>query len=418
MIRLVYITTAAATANIHLKGQLAYMREQGFDIVVISSPGEELRVLGQREKVSTIAIPMEREISLFKDFLSLVRLCTVLRRLRPAIVNAGTPKAGLLGMIAAWSAGVPVRIYSLLGLRLETARGWKRFVLGVSERCTSGLAHRVICVSESLRRLYVTLGFTTEVKACILREGSGNGLDVNAFIPTPQARDRARALRAQLGIPDGAPVVGFVGRFTRDKGVPELLDAFDQILGSFPDARLLMLGNFEDGDPIPESYAKRLCDNPRVVRAGFVADPSLYYWIMDVLAFPSYREGHGTALLEAAAAQIPAVAFKATGSVDALCDGVSGTFVPLGDVGSFARALQMYLSDNRLRREHGHAGCERVRRYFRPEMIWESLYEEYVRLLKTKDRVSFKILVGYRGNASNGRSKMNKEFGTSDKIDS
>jgi glycosyltransferase involved in cell wall biosynthesis len=399
--RLVYITTAAISANKFLKGQLSYLRRRGFDIVVVSAPTkitagvDELRLVGEREQVTTIAVPMEREISLLNDLVSLVRLYRVLRGLRPAIVNAGTPKAGLLGMIAGCAAGVPVRIYLLHGLRLETARGLKRFVLGIAERCTSALAHKVICVSESLMRLYVTLGFTTKFKACVLGEGSVNGVQVSEIIPTPQADKRARKLREQLGIPDGAPVLGFVGRFTRDKGIPELLDAFDQILAAFPDARLLALGDFEKGDPIQESYVKRLRGHPRVVMTGFVSNPLSYYPIMDVLAFPSYREGYPTVVLEAAAAQVPTVAFKATGSVDAICDGVTGTLVPLGDVAAFSRALQRYLSDDFLRREHGQAGRERVLRDFRPEMIWESLYEEYARLLKAKDSASFQKLVCY-----------------------
>lgn len=393
-IRLVYITTAALSATF-LKGQLAYMRRRGFDVVFISAPSDrkfgidQLHFLREREQITTLAIPLEREISPLKDLVSLVRLYRVFRRFRPVIVNTGTPKAGLLGMIAARAANVPVRIYSLHGLRLETARRLKRCMLAVAERCTSALAHRVICVSESLRRLYLTLGLTTEAKTCVLGEGSANGVDVEAFIPTSQVR----ALRSRLKIPDDAPVIGFVGRFTRDKGVPELLDAFDQVLASFPDAWLLMVGDFEDGDPIPESYAKRLCSHPRVVMTGYVSDPPSYYPIMDVFAFPSYREGFPTVLLEAAAAQVPTVAFKATGTVDAVCDGVTGTLVPLGDVGSFARALKRYLTDDLLKREHGQAGRERVLRHFRPDMIWELLYAEYARLLKTTNGVLFQRLV-------------------------
>jgi glycosyltransferase involved in cell wall biosynthesis len=397
-IRLVYITTAASSATF-LKGQLAYMRKRGFDVVFISAPSDrkfgidQLHFLREREQITTLAIPLEREISPLKDLVSLVRLYRVFRRFRPVIVNAGTPKAGLLGMIAARAANVPVRIYSLHGLRLETSRGLKRFILVVAERCTSALAHRVICVSESLRRLYVTLGLTREAKTCVLGEGSANGVDIDEFTPTPQSRDGTQALRVRLGIPDGAPVIGFVGRFTRDKGVPELLDAFDQVLASFPDAWLLMVGDFENGDPIPESYAKRLCSHPRVVMTGCVSDPPSYYPIMDVFAFPSYREGFPTVLLEAAAAQVPIVAFKATGSVDAVSDGVTGTLVPLGDVGSLARALQRYLSDDFLKREHSQAGRERVLRHFRPDMIWESLYAEYARLLKTTNGVLFQRFV-------------------------
>lgn len=399
-IRLAYITTAACSANGFLKGHLGYMGRRGFDVVVISAPGKDLSLLKEREQVSTIAVPMEREISLAKDLISLVRLYRVFRRIRPTIVNAGTPKAGLLGMIAASAAGVPVRIYTLHGLRLETARGLKRFMLGVAERCSSALAHRVICCSESLRRLYVRLGFTREAKTCVLGEGSANGIDIHEFTPTPQSRDGTQALRVRLGIPDGAPVIGFVGRLTRDKGVPELLDAFEQIRPSFADARLLMLGDFEDGDPIPESYAKRISIHPRVVRAGWVSDPASYYPIMDVLAFPSYREGFPNAVLEAAAAGVPTVAFEATGSVDAVRDGVTGALVPLGDVGAFARALQRYLSDHPLRREHGRAGRERVVRDFRPEIIWNLLHGEYARLLGSRHRVLSRSLVVSQSNAS------------------
>jgi glycosyltransferase involved in cell wall biosynthesis len=397
--RLIYITTVALSVGF-FRGQLTYMRDRGFDIVVISAPGDELRRIRDREGVTTVAIPMEREISPLKDLIALVRLYRVLRQLRPAIVNVGTPKAGLLGMISAYAANVPVRVYSLHGLRLETAHGIKRYILGASERCASAFAHRVICVSKSLQRLYVKLGFTTEAKACVLGEGSVNGLDADKFRPTPQGDERARALRARLAIPDGAPVIGFVGRLTRDKGVPELLDAFDQVLRSFPDARLLMLGDFENGDPIPDSYVKRLQGHPRVVMAGFVSDTSPYYAIMHVLAFPSYREGYPTAPLEAAAAEVPTVAFKATGSVDAVCDGITGALVPLGDVASFARTLERYLSDDALRRVHGQSGHERVVRLFRPEMIWESLYEEYARLLKTKDLTSFQKLGCYSDTAT------------------
>jgi glycosyltransferase involved in cell wall biosynthesis len=396
MPRLVYIITSAPSA-MFLRGQLTYMRERGFDVVVISAPGDEPRLISEREGVTAVTVPMERELSPLKDLVSLLRLYSVLRRLRPAIVNAGTPKAGLLGMIAACAVGVPVRIYFLLGLRLETTHGLKRFVLSVAERCASACAHRVICDSESLRRLYVKLGYTTEAKTCVLGKGSPNGIFVDEITEAPQVPERARALRARLGIPDSAPVVGFAGRLTRDKGVPELLDAFDLILASFPDARLLMLGDFEEGDPIPKDYLKRLLSHPRVVMTGFVSDPASYYRIMDVMGFPSYREGLAGPPLEAAlVAGIPTVAFEATGIVDAVCDGVTGTTVPLGDVASFACALERYLSNDLLRREHGEAGRKYVLRHFSPELVNGAIYGEYVRLLKARSRALLGKRTHYR----------------------
>jgi glycosyltransferase involved in cell wall biosynthesis len=400
MLRLVYIMTSASSA-MYIRSHVPYLRKRGFKVVFISAPGDELRVIRERHGINTISVPMEREISPLKDLISLIRLYGVLRRLRPAIVNAGTPKAGLLGMIAACAAGVPVRIYFLLGLRLETTHGLKRFVLSVAERCASACAHRVICVSESLRRLYVRLGYTTEAKTCVLGKGSPNGIYADEITQTPQGRERARALCAQLGIPYGAPVVGFApGRLTRDKGVVELLDAFEQILTPFPDARLLVLGSFEDGDPVPDSYVKRLRSHPRVVMAGYVSDPAAYYRIMDVMAFPSYREGLAGPPLEAAlVAEIPSVAFEATGTVDAVCDGVTGTIVPLGDVASFACALEKYLTDDFLRREHGQAARKYVLRYFSPEIVQEAIYGEYMRLLKARSGALFQKLVDYRQRA-------------------
>jgi glycosyltransferase involved in cell wall biosynthesis len=414
-VRLVYITTVAYSARF-LKGQLSYMRRRGFDVIFVSAPSDlrfgldELHLLRERDQITTLAIPLEREISLVKDLVSLVRLYRVFRRLRPAIVNAGTPKAGLLGMLAALAAGVPVRIYSLHGLRLETSRGLKRLILAVAERCTSALAHRVICVSQSLRRLYVALGLTSEDKICVLGNGSVNGVDVETFTPNSQAQ----ALRADLKIPDDAPVIGFVGRFTRDKGVPELLDAFDQVLAAVPSAWLLMLGDFEKGDPIPESYVKRLRSHPRVCMTGNVSEPRLYYPIMDVFALPSYREGFPTVLLEAAAAQVPTVAFKSTGCVDAISDGVTGTLVPLGDAGLLARALQRYLSDDVLKREHGRSGRERILRHFRSEMIWELHYAEYERLLKTRSQILFQRLADSQNDARG--SELDQKFAFSAKI--
>jgi glycosyltransferase involved in cell wall biosynthesis len=327
---------------------------------------------------------MQREISLLEDVVSLWRLLGVLRQLKPDIVNAHTPKAGLLGMLAAWLGGVPIRIYTLHGLRAETVTGAKLFILKSAERIASGCAHRVVCVSRSVREVYARLGLASAAKTLAL--DSVNGVDAELFLADDKILQRTETLREQLAIPRDAPVIGFVGRYTRDKGIVELLDAFEKILCVFPDARLVLLGRFEKGDPVPSNYVRRLKAHPQIILAGFVADTAPYYHLMDVLAFPTYREGFPTVVLEAGAAGIPVVGFRATGVVDAVVDGETGVLVPKGDSDALARASIKLVGDAGLREKLGKAAKARVLRGFAPERIWEGWLELYKRELASRER--------------------------------
>lgn len=373
---IVYVVTHPMTARLLLAGQLRYLAEAGFEVTLVTSPGPDLAGVAEREGVRVETVAMAREISPLRDLAALARLVRLFRRLRPGIVNAGTPKAGLLGMLAARLARVPVRIYTLRGLRLETARGPKRRLLAAAERLACACAHRVVCVSRSLERRAVELGLTAEDKTLVLASGSSNGVDVERFAAAARDRERTEALRRELGLPAGSPVVGFVGRFTRDKGIAELADAFDRLSRGLPAARLLLLGDFEPGDPVPPSLVARLRHDSRVVQAGFVPDTAPFYPLIDVLAFPSHREGFPNAPLEAAASGVPTVGSRATGVVDAVVDGRTGTLVPVGDVEALAHALLEYLRDPALRRSHGDAARERVRGEFRRGEVWRAWERE------------------------------------------
>jgi glycosyltransferase involved in cell wall biosynthesis len=367
-----------------MKGQLRHLRDAGFDVTVVTSPGPALDRVRSGEGVNAIAVPMIREIASRRDALSLLRFWRVMRRVRPILTNVSTPKAGLLGGIAAWLSRVPCRVYTLRGLRCETTSGLKRQLLWLSERIACSCAHRVLCVSESLRRKALELRIVNADRALVLGPGSSHGVDVDRFGASPELSRRASLLRQRSAIPPGAPVLGFVGRLTRDKGIPELLDAYDYLLSAFPDLRLLLVGDYEEGDPIDPLLRNRIETDPKIIRSGFVEEIEAYYQVIDVLVLPTYREGFPNVILEAHAAGKPVVATRATGVVDAVIDSVTGILVPIGDSEELAKAVAMVLKDEALAARLGNAGRARVLREFRQELIWDALLEEYRALLRTK----------------------------------
>jgi glycosyltransferase involved in cell wall biosynthesis len=280
---------------------------------------------------------------------------------------------------------VPVRIYHMRGLPFTTATGWRRRLLMWSERISCGLAHRVLCVSSSVRQLAVDSRLCRPDKIVVLARGSGNGVDAaqrfNDSNISPSLREET--LR-RFNIPPEALVLGFIGRIVRDKGIIELAGAWKELRQDFPDLHLLLVGLHEMQDPIPAEIDRTLHNDPRVHFLGEQRNTPPLYAIMDVLALPTYREGFPNVLLEAAGMKVPIVATQVPGCTDAVQDGVTGMLVPPCDAGRLAGAIQTYLKDPELRRAHGSAARDWVLRDFRPEGIWQAVYQEYVRCLLRK----------------------------------
>lgn len=379
--RVVHVTTVPMSLTF-LRGQVSYMQQRGLEVIAISSPGAELEQFGTEQQIKVVAVEMPRAITPLRDLKALLELRATFRRLKPDIVHAHTPKGGLLGTLGAALAGVPTRVYHMRGLPMTSQRGLQRHLLRWAERLTCALAHRVLCVSHSLRRIAVAEGLCPESKITTLAAGSGNGVDAQhrfnpAYLPAT-ARDD---VRDRYGIPHDAVVIGFIGRLVRDKGVLELLEAFDSITRELPHVHLLMVGMVEQRDALPPNVLNRIANTPCVHWRGADWDTPPIYAAMDIVALPTYREGLPNVPLEAAAMQLPTVATRIPGCTDVIVDGETGTLVPPRDTAALAAALRRYVTNAELRARHGSAARKRVVSAFAQEVIWQALLDEYLALM-------------------------------------
>jgi glycosyltransferase involved in cell wall biosynthesis len=378
---LVHVTTVP-WSFFFFRGQTEFMKSHGFDFRIISSPDERLDQFGAREQVETYGVSMARQITPLRDIGALGRLITTLLSVRPSIVHAHTPKGGLLGMIAAWIARVPIRIYHIRGLPYMTATGHKRKLLTWSERVSCLLANQVLCVSNSILDVAIEDGICSPDKIKVLGAGSGNGVDASVrFNPNRFSKTDRDERRNRYGIAADARVIGYIGRLVRDKGIEELAAAWSLLESRFPDTHLLLVGPIEPQDPVSPASLEALRSHPRVHFVDDIEDPAPYYSLFDIVVLPTYREGFPNVPLEAAAMKLPVVATRVPGCIDAVADGDTGTLVPSQDAASLSEAIARYLDDSGLRQVHGEAGRQRVLNEFRQEDVWEALYEEYLRLM-------------------------------------
>jgi lipopolysaccharide/colanic/teichoic acid biosynthesis glycosyltransferase len=373
---IIFIVTSSISLGF-LNGKIRQLGQRGWQTTVASSPTipGQLEQFARREESNFTPVAMEREISPLADVKSLYRTYQVIRRIRPLILNVGTPKAGLVGGLAGVLARVPIRVYTLHGLRLETTTGVKRRLLNMAEQLAMAASHRIVCVSPSLRQNVMDLKLASAHKVVVLGAGSVNGIPLDKTVD----QNVVAELRRKYDLAAGQPVVGFVGRMVRDKGIIELLTAFDSLQSRHADAKLLLIGDYETGDPVSTQVHERIKRTPGIVHVGFVPDVMPYYAMMTVLALPTYREGLGLVVLEAAAQGVPSVTTDATGARDTVLPGRTGWRVPVGESSALAEALLEAVSQPAATEKYGLAAQAWVREQFAQDAVqerWMNYYDE------------------------------------------
>jgi len=299
------------------------------------------------------------------DLRAFVQWLKVLRKLRPEAVNVGTPKAGLLGGMAAAITRVPRRIYVIRGLRIEGTRGLLCALLWLTECLTIACATDVVVVSASVARRAHELRLLRRGQSWLIGDGSSNGVRADGITHRVAEADSS-LLRKELGLTDSDFVVGYVGRVAEDKGIDTLLSAFAL---SAPDTKLLLVG------PLEDEYLQTVMNGlgSRCVHVGLTDDAWRYYSVIDLFCLPTRREGFPNVVLEAAAAGIPTVTTRATGAIDSVVDGVTGFLIDVDDVNALAGVLTHASAHRHQLREMGAAARKRCLESFSPERIWRGL---------------------------------------------
>lgn len=364
-------------------GQPEFLHAHGIDLHAASSPGPLQDEFGQVNKVPVYSVPIKRQLSPLSDLLSVWRLYRILRRVRPDILHAHFSKPGIIGMAAGVLARTPIRIYHNHGMALSSARGWRWLVLWIVEKLCCLLAHRVVYVAPSVLADALRLGVCVPTKGSVIL--SANGLDAtNTFSRRVHNEEDRGHWRRSLQIPDDAFVVGFVGRIFKIKGIEDLIHAWQQLADREPRLHLLLVGELDARLPISEWAMRTISSEPRIHAAGFVENIASVYPAMDVLALPSYHEGLGYSLLEAAAMELPVIGTRIPGIVDAVLHEVNGVLVEPGHPEQLAAAILKYMRDPDLATAHGKAGRAFVTERFQRLAVWESILQTYGQLLNSR----------------------------------
>ena len=380
-LRLCRIVTVPQTHQLILSEQLRCITAHGIELTLLSSPGPELHCVARAAGAQAVGIAMTRQPAPLSDLLSLLKLTHFLGHNRFDIVHSSTPKAGLLTALAGVLARVPSRVHTFTGQPWVELAGLKRRIPRECDRITAKLATQCYADSSSQRDFLVAEGLVVPGKIAVIGAGSISGVDLHRFSLTTWGGDTARQTRRELGIPSDALVVVFVGRVTKDKGIVELLGAFELVAKSNPAVHLLLVGPFEpERDPLPAETLERLKSHPRVHGVGFHDTPEKFLAAADIFCLPSYREGFPNVVIQAAAMELPAVVTRAAGLIDTVVEGLTGLFVPPKNVEMLAQALRSLLASKELRHSLGQAARQRVGRSFDARVVNEAVVGEYFRL--------------------------------------
>ena len=380
MKKLIRITTVPSSLRTLLRGQSRFMSDY-YEVIGISGDGDALAEVRSNEGIKTHVVEMTRTITPLKDLKAAYQLYKFFKKERPDIVHTHTPKAGTLGMLAAKLAGVPHRLHTIAGLPLLEISSHKRKLLDLVEKFTYKCATHILPNSIGLKKIILENAYTTSDKLTVIANGSSNGIDTNHYDAKFVTEQQRTGLRQELGISNDDLVFIFIGRIVKDKGINELIQAFDNLSKNYSACKLLLVGPREAHlDPILPETESLIEKNNAILAVGVQKDIRPYVAIAHVLAFPSYREGFPNVVLQCSCMELPCIVSDINGCNEVIAHGINGLIVPVKDVNALEEAMQYMIDHPEERKAMIPNTRSRIVERYEQEFVWNELLKFYQNL--------------------------------------
>ncbi|WP_439582742.1 glycosyltransferase family 4 protein [Dyadobacter bucti] len=377
-IKLLRITTETYSMHILLKGQLNFMSQKGLEVYMASTPDANVPALEEQQNAKFFPLPLSRELTPVKDLIALYHTIRLIQKLKPQIVHTHSPKAGVVGMLAAFLCRVPVKIHTVAGLPLMEVTGAKRKLLNFVESFTYWCADWVLPNSQELKKFILDHDFTRPSKVKVIGDGSSNGMDVAYFSITQDLLAEGKAFRQEHGITKEHTILTFMGRLAFYKGINELVEAFQILQKKYSNLKLLLIGAPEELNPLKESTKNEVISNKDIISVGHQKDVRKFLAVSDIFVFPSYREGFPQALMQASAMGLPSVATNINGCNEILENGKTGILIEPKSVEAIVDATSQLLDDEQGRIIMAKAAQNFITTNFEQKKLWQMIYDFYV----------------------------------------
>jgi glycosyltransferase involved in cell wall biosynthesis len=382
MPKLIRITTVPIALKYLLAGQMRFMKEHGFEVIMVSADGEGREDVIIQEGCEHRIIPMTRKITPFADIKSLWKLYKLFKKERPDIVHSHTPKAGLLSMIAAKFAGVKIRVHTIAGLRFMTSTGATRKLLIQMEKLTARFATHVWPNSFSLLKYIKDNKLVPSNKLEVIGGGSSNGIRLSRFSSAALNTDHLKEVKELVRYDEKNTYLLCVGRIVKDKGIEELTRSFLKLYEQNKQLRLILVGSFEDElDPLSADIKKLIKDHPAIILTGWREDVEYFMPLAFALVHPSYREGFPNVLLQAGAMNCPVICSRIEGNVDVVEDKITGLLFEAQDEDSLFEQLKNALSNPEMLKSYSQNLLQKIQQQFDQSVLHQKILDKYNSLL-------------------------------------